>query len=264
MTRLTARRTKLADDFATVKLLGLIQSSDLTAPKSRLSELKSALDVLGEQLDDIKDRLKTASPPLPPENLLITDATDIYRGVSVGAVSRARDNDTDVSYAAFRVLVEDTGKVTPAALTGLVTSINELSVNLKLLRIDAGIEPLNSSAEELQQLQLAIRKDLTRVRLPEVEIKAQRDVAFTGRTLDTIFRRLNLISFSPVLMMDVAWIGPKTTSGFAGTRYGIGAGARAGLVSLNLTAGYSLNPHPRAGEGRGALVFSLDIRDLFR
>ena len=262
--QLESQRGKVAADFEAVKLLGLIQADDLTSPKNKLDELKSALDDIAQQLDDINQQLKNITPPLPPEKFEITNAAMLYTQVSVGAVSRARNSDTDVSYAALKMLVEDTGKITPATLTGLVSSLSELSANLQAMGLQAPASDLNAKGEKLRQFQAAIKSDLSKVRLPDAEIKASRDIAFTGRTLDTIFRRLNLISFGPVAMMDVAWVGPKTLPTFAGTRYGVGAGGRASLVSLNFTVGYSLNLHHRQGEGRGALVFSLDIKDLFR
>jgi hypothetical protein len=64
-------------------------------------------------------------------------------------------------------------------------------------------------------------------------------------------------------MFDVARIAPRTVAGFGGARYGVGGGLRLSVVSLDLTAGYSWNPRRRAGEGRGAFVFSLDVSDLF-
>jgi hypothetical protein len=262
--KLAEQAKQVGDELEAVKRLGAISADDLSSAKNKLPTLDNLLNDVSTELDQINEQLGNSTPPPPPERLAITNASGLYTQVSLGALSRARNPDTDVSYAALKMLVEDTGKVTPAALTGLSNSLDVLSVNLRALGMGTHADVIASKVSGLRQVRALIRADLTKVKIPEVERLARRDIAFTGRTLDTIFRRLNLISFAPVAMMDVAWLGPKTPAGFGGTRYGIGPGGRFSLVSVDLTVGYSFNPKPRLGERRGAVVFSLDIRDLFR
>lgn len=93
--------------------------------------------------------------------------------------------------------------------------------------------------------------------------KAANDIAFVNRTLNTLFKDLNIFSVSPVAVFDMASIGPAK-SGLGGTRIGPGGGVRLGLVSyVNFTVGYAWNANRRPGEGPGAVFFSIDVRDLF-
>lgn len=93
--------------------------------------------------------------------------------------------------------------------------------------------------------------------------KAASDTAFVKRTLNTLFKDLNIFSISPVAVFDTAWIGPsKGTLG--GNRIGPGGGIRFELASyVNFTLGYARNVFNRPGEGTGALFFSMGVRDLF-
>lgn len=264
MKQLDSQSKQVATELEAVKLLGMIPEADLVPAKNRLASLQSTVEEISGLLEGIDQQLSSINPPLAPEKLAITSAAASYAEVSIGAISRARNADTDVSYAALKMLVEDTGKITPAALTGLRQSLITLSDELRSSGLSSQSNSLAPRIATLQQIQSEIKTDLAKVHIPDVELKARRDIAFTGRTLDTIFRRLNLVSFAPVVMADVAWMGPRTSPEFGGTRYGFGPGGRLSLVSVDLTVGYSINPSPRFREGRGALVFSLDIRDLFR
>jgi hypothetical protein len=93
--------------------------------------------------------------------------------------------------------------------------------------------------------------------------KAANDIAFVSRTLNTLFKDLNIFSVSPVAVFDMASIGPaKGTLG--GNRIGPGGGVRLELASyVNFTLGYAWNVNRQPGEGNGALFFSINVRDLF-
>ena len=93
--------------------------------------------------------------------------------------------------------------------------------------------------------------------------KAADDIAFVNRTLNTLFKDLNIFSVSPVAVFDTAWIGPARGA-LGGTRIGPGGGVRLELASyVNFTLGYAWNVNRQPGEGEGALFFSIGIRDLF-
>jgi hypothetical protein len=93
--------------------------------------------------------------------------------------------------------------------------------------------------------------------------KAASDIAFVARTLDTLFKDLNIFSVSPVAVFDTAWIGPAKGV-LGGNRIGPGGGIRLELAScVNFTLGYAWNVNRRPGEGNGALFFSIGVRDLF-
>ena len=93
--------------------------------------------------------------------------------------------------------------------------------------------------------------------------KAASDMAFTRRTLNTLFNDVNIYSISPVFVFDVARIGPATDR-IGGVRYGPGGGIRFELASVaHFTLGYAWNVRRGPDEGRGNVFFSIGIRDLF-
>jgi hypothetical protein len=95
--------------------------------------------------------------------------------------------------------------------------------------------------------------------------KAKADMAFTRRTLNTLFKDVNIYSIGPVFVLDIARISPTDPSGVGGLRIGPGGGIRLELASAaHFTFGYARNIRRGPGEGRGNLFFSIGIRDLFR
>jgi hypothetical protein len=95
--------------------------------------------------------------------------------------------------------------------------------------------------------------------------KAENDMSYVRRTLDTVIEDVNISSVSPLLVFDVARITPKSSDPFSGTRYGVGVGLRFALVdTIQLSGGYAVNVHRRPGEPSGAFFFSLTNRSLFK
>ena len=93
--------------------------------------------------------------------------------------------------------------------------------------------------------------------------KAAADMAFTRRTLNTLFNDVNIYSLSPVFVFDVARIGPASGQ-IGGVRYGPGGGLRFELATVaHFTLGYAWNVRRGPDEGRGNVFFSIGIRDLF-
>ncbi len=93
--------------------------------------------------------------------------------------------------------------------------------------------------------------------------KAAADMAFTRRTLNTLFNDVNIYSLSPVFVFDVARIGPAGGP-LGGVRYGPGGGLRFELATVaHFTLGYAWNVRRGPDEGRGNVFFSIGIRDLF-
>jgi hypothetical protein len=105
--------------------------------------------------------------------------------------------------------------------------------------------------------------EFNQINQPSAAKKAKDDMAFTRRTLNTLFNDVNIYSISPVFVFDVARIGPAN-GGLGGTRYGPGGGIRLELASVaHFTLGYAWNVKRGPGEGRGNVFFSIGIRDLF-
>ena len=88
--------------------------------------------------------------------------------------------------------------------------------------------------------------------------RAKATLAPAHRVLQSFLHELNIASVAPVLLADAARLAqPGARAEF---RYAIGAGIRLSLVgSVHLTTAYAWNLHPKAGEHRGAVFFSLDV-----
>ena len=122
---------------------------------------------------------------------------------------------------------------------------------------------IRSAAAAVEAARAAILKDFEAIDQNLAAKKAANDVAFVNRTLNTLFKDLNIFSVSPVAVFDTASIGPAM-GGLGGTRIGPGGGIRLELVSyVNFTLGYAWNVDRQPGEGKGALFFSVDVRDIF-
>ena len=109
----------------------------------------------------------------------------------------------------------------------------------------------------------AILNDFNAIDQKAAARKAANDIAFVKRTLNTLFKDLNIFSVGPVAVFDAASIGPAR-GGLGGSRIGPGGGIRLELASsVNFTLGYAWNVNRQPGEGKGALFVSIGVRDLF-
>ena len=234
-------------------------SEDVQRVISQVNKLTPVLTAIQEQADLLppaanNDQVKDYGPGV--------DNLKSYLEAAQDAVSAVSEDETDTWQA--EKLVLGYGKVSPAFITGLVESIDKLQVPLKAKGLETEAQTLRVAAKSLVSIQVQITTEIKKVKVPKIVRLANRDIAFTGRVLDVIFRELNLVALSPVAMFDVARIGPQSSQGYGGLRYGVGGGVRFSLVTLDLTCGYALNPHRHPNEGRGAFVFSMTISDLFR
>lgn len=122
---------------------------------------------------------------------------------------------------------------------------------------------ITTAAAAVNAGRTAILTDFNAINQNLAAQKAQGDIAFVNRTLNTLFNDLNLFSVSPVAVFDTAWIGPAKAP-FGGNRVGPGGGIRLEVASyVNFTVGYAWNINRQPGEGTGALFFNIGVRDLF-
>jgi hypothetical protein len=133
-------------------------------------------------------------------------------------------------------------------------------VDLNGVLHDATISAATSRVETMRKTMLAEFKQIDENRAQK---QATADMAFTRRTLNTLFNDVNIYSISPVFVFDVAGIGPRNGA-LGGTRYGPGAGIRFELATTaHFTLGYAWNVNGGPGEGRGNIFFAIGVRDLF-
>lgn len=133
-------------------------------------------------------------------------------------------------------------------------------VDLNGVLHDANISAGTGRVETVRKAMLAEFKQIDENRAQK---QATADMAFTRRTLNTLFSDVNIYSISPVFVFDVARIGPRNGT-IGGTRYGPGAGIRFELATTaHFTLGYAWNVNGGPGEGRGNIFFAIGVRDLF-
>jgi hypothetical protein len=120
-----------------------------------------------------------------------------------------------------------------------------------------------TASDKVAQARASMLAEFNLIDQTKAASKAGADLAFTRRTLNTLFNDVNIYSISPVFVFDVAKI--NSGAGFGGVRYGPGLGVRLELASVaQFTTGYAFNVRRGPGEGFGNVFFSIGIRDLFR
>jgi len=125
---------------------------------------------------------------------------------------------------------------------------------------DASLTPATGRVETLRT---QLTAEFNQIDTKKAAEKAKDEMAFTRRTLNTLFNDVNIYSISPVFVFDMARIGPRD-SAFSATRYGPGAGIRFELATTaHFTFGYAWNVKRGPGEGRGNIFFAIGVRDLF-
>jgi hypothetical protein len=109
-----------------------------------------------------------------------------------------------------------------------------------------------------------IRTQLAKIDQAKWTGLAKRDMEFPRSVVRTIMDELNILSISLALVYDAARLGPRPAGSAAGMRYGMGGGIRVSFASsVELTAGYAVNPSPLPWERRGAFFGSLTFTNLW-
>ena len=204
---------------------------------------KSRLDDLLGPLDD----------SLADANLMLSLATGDLATTSVDKIRNS-----------IHRLMIGYGDLAPSVVKIIATQSRPLQKVLFAEGLQTESEELRLQLDKLTTLEQQSRKAWNAIPLSAAERKTDLDIGYSERALDVVFRELNLIEVSPVLMFDVARIGPKTSPDFGNLHYGLGPALRFSVVTLDFTAGYAFNLNRKPAEGRGAFVFSMTISDLFR
>jgi archaellum component FlaC len=231
--------------------------------RTDLNHLKQDLDKLPNDSAEAATIRQKRSVLADYRDLL--DATDTYCDKARSAFGSANDNygKNEFSEAKFdleRLTVGFGGLV--SLLSGLANSIDDLRMDLSQ-KEPTRWNAIHTDALELRTIQASVRSQYKKIPVPRAEATANRTVSYVGRVLDTFFHDLNLVGVAPVFMFDAVRLGPAQLPEQSNFRYGVGSGIRFSLVNLELTAGYSVNPTRRVGEGRGAFVFKMEISNLF-
>jgi len=149
-------------------------------------------------------------------------------------------------------------------------AVSELIDDLADLKDLAGIpDPLaiEKLIQELETRRAAMAKGFVDVnQSPAAERAAQQAhqvMIYPRRVFNELSREANLVAISPLLILDAARLRQRNMTP-GNVRYAMGGGLRLSIVSLDLTAGYAWNPTRKPWESRGALLFSMEVSNLFR
>jgi hypothetical protein len=215
--------------------------AQLPAAQTALNDLKTAVAAAqaahsGEPADLFKACTRAVSGALRRTASAITpQAADQY-----GLVMFLLSDDPDE----IQLL-----NVTQACGTDLNGAINDAAVK--------------TASDRVATLRTSMAAEFSKIDQNAAGKKATADMAFTRRTLNTLFNDVNIYSLSPVFVFDVARIGPAGGQ-IGGVRYGPGGGLRFELASVaHFTLGYAWNVGRGPDENRGNVFFSIGIRDLF-
>jgi hypothetical protein len=222
--------------------------SNLPKVQSALANLKSA----------VTNAQKTATP----------ETADIFKeclrpiGFATVRTKDAQTHKGQVQYGEVSDLLQDEPNKPPdpKAKTNLLNNIHEACVNQLNAQVkDATIA---RAASELDALHSTMETEFHAIDRTASHDRAKAEMTYPKATLNTLLYQVNLFSLSPVLVFDVAHLGPATAT--LGTRYAAGGGVRLDLVShVEFTLGYALNPKRLPNEGKGALFFSMGLKNLF-
>lgn len=221
-------------------------------------ELVALLPSVQTALDDLKQAVQNAQQARPGQ--FAAQFEDCLKAINTAtrrARSAAQASDVGQQYGSVRALLSVSVEVDENRLAKVMTCVTELNT---ALAIDPSIAKASAN---LDRVRVNMEGEFRQIDESQAERKAKAEMAFTRRTLSTLFNEVNLYSVSPVFVFDVAKLG-SGSGGFGRLRYGPGAGLRFEIASTaHFTAGYARNINPRPGEGNGTFFFSLGVRDLF-
>jgi hypothetical protein len=214
--------------------------SQLPAAQAALTDLKNAVAAAQPSHPNLPNQFKACTKAVNGGLRRITSAIAPQGSDQYGLLASVLSDDPDE----IQLI-----KVNQACGAGLNASLQDAAIGAASTRVET--------------LRVSMTAEFNQIDQASAGGRAKADMAFTRRTLNTLFNDVNIYSVSPVVIMDIAGIGPRSGS-LGGTRYGPGAGIRLELASVaHFTVGYAWNVKQGPGEGRGNVFFRIGIRDLF-
>ena len=201
---------------------------------------------IDEQLDEVRLQLSTV------DELSQSILTDLEQG-------RGRT-------ASVRTLAVGFPTRTPPVASYL-EELSAETVSLANLSGASAAEALRRSASELDTLRRSMAEAFRSLegstQWTAAQKRAQLDMRYPRQVVSQLTREANLIGISPVAIFDAARISLKSGRN-PEVRFALGAGLRVSIVSLDVTVGYAWNLRRRIGEPSGAVLFTMELSNLFR
>lgn len=137
------------------------------------------------------------------------------------------------------------------------------SICIEALNGTLGDVSIAAHGSDLEVLRSRMEAQFKQIDSEKARTQAQVEMRDVRRTLTSLISEVNTFSLSPVAAFDVATLSPS--GGSLGTRVGIGGGVRFTIVNaVDFTFGYSAGVRRLPSEPRGALFFTMHLRDLYR
>ncbi|HEX7232358.1 MAG TPA: hypothetical protein VF452_18345, partial [Candidatus Binatia bacterium] len=211
---------------------------------ARLDELQSSLNELQELVSSLQ--ASTPEPFAQQFKSCLSALNTAQRRATAAARSKGAAQYGDVSTLLSVNETEDRlNRVRSACLDGLNSQLHNAQIT--------------TAAESLEQIHSDMENQFSLIDQSTASKQAESEMSYVKRTLNSILYEMNFLSLGPILMFDVAHLGPAGST--LGTRYGIGGGLRFTLVShVDFAIGYAANPKRIAGESPGAFFFSMRFK----
>lgn len=256
-------------------------------PAELYSDDSEVLPLMHAQLDSAASTLEgTVRSELPSYRQAIAHLPQVQQtlaamGSAVAAAEPAAGSAALEAFTACRDQVEQARSDVAGVLKS--TGISQLGLLVDLLPPTQGSDTLGQVAQlcadqfnasagspQITQQGAALRASVVQLEQwfaaasPEAaKAAAKREIEPVRRIVDTLFKEINIVAVSPLLMLDVVGLGPRG-AGAPRTRNGLGTGLRVTLVdSVDFSLGYMANLRRQPGEARGAFFLAMEIKDPF-
>ena len=240
----------------------LSESPEFRRVAEMIRPLSAALTAVEEELTALENQ----NPPQEVRDQISLSRTDLTIAGEAASSIKSDLADGTPKTADIRKLVVGFPDKTPP----ISAYASDLVDDLTLLKDIAGVPTPNQLGPKIDELERR-RQQMADAFVAldqspaarQAEERARSEMKYPRRVFNELLHEANLIAFSPVAIFDAARLhqqeGPADR-----TRYAVGGGVRVGIVSLDLTAGYAWNPNRRPWEPRGAMLFTMEVSNLFR
>lgn len=206
------------------------------------TEIDTQIQICQSDADDVDETLSQIKNDLTEGNAKSAD----LRTLAVGFPTKSPPIPAEVSDLLddLNDLKDTDGIPDPSAIVNLVSQTESLRVAMANAFIEVS-DPTKSTAAA------------------KANTRASETLVYPRRVFRELSHEANLFAVSPVLIFDAARLRQNSLTPST-VRYAVGGGLRISIVSLDVTTAYAFNPGRKPWERRGALVFSMEVSNLFR
>jgi hypothetical protein len=215
--------------------------SNLTA-KHLGDEIDTQLQICQSDVEDLNETLSQIKNDLTEGSAKSAD----LRMLAVGFPTKSPPIPAEVSDLLddLNDLKDTEGLPDPQAIADLITQTESLRAAMAKAFVEVS-DPATSTAAA------------------KANNEAREIMVYPRRVFRELSHEANLLAVSAVLIFDAARLRQNRLTPST-MRYAVGGGVRFSIVSLDITTAYAFNPGRKPWERRGALVFEMEVSNLFR